>query len=146
MKYPEWMFQEQAPQKYLPFEDMEAIFVDSPELLVEMLEELKTAKEIAVDLEHHDQRSYVGFVCLLQISTREKDWIVDTLKLRGELQILNEVFADPNIIKVSRNNGDITFQLLRCEAGFPWRQHGYHLVTTGFWVVHCRTLRYLLGC
>ncbi|KAF8250295.1 hypothetical protein K440DRAFT_619784 [Wilcoxina mikolae CBS 423.85] len=100
MKYPERMFQEQAPQQYLPFEDTEAIFVDSPELLVEMLEELKTAKEIAVDLEHHDQRSYVGFVCLMQISMREKDWIVDTLKLRGELQILNEVFADPNIIKV----------------------------------------------
>jgi exosome complex exonuclease RRP6 len=66
-----------------------------------MLEELKTAKEIAVDLEHHDARSYVGLVSLMQISTRKKDWIVDTLKpWRQELQVLNEVFADPNIIKV----------------------------------------------
>lgn len=70
-----------------------------------MLTELKAAKEIAVDLEHHDTRSYVGIVCLMQISTREKDWIVDTLKpWREELQVLNEVFADPQILKVSGRN------------------------------------------
>ena len=65
-----------------------------------MLEELRSAKEIAVDLEHHDARSYVGLVCLMQISTRERDWIVDTLKpWRRKLECLNEVFADPNILK-----------------------------------------------
>ena len=46
-------------------------------------------------------RSYYGFVCLMQISTREEDWIVDTLALREELEELNEVFTDPSIIKVS---------------------------------------------
>ena len=66
-----------------------------------MLEELKGAKEIAIDLEHNDLRSYVGLVCLMQISTRDKDWIIDTLKpWREKLQMLNEVFADPKILKV----------------------------------------------
>ena len=66
-----------------------------------MLHELKQAKEIAVDLEHHDMHSYIGLVSLMQISTRDKDWIVDPLKpWRENLQCLNEVFADPNIIKV----------------------------------------------
>lgn len=66
-----------------------------------MLSELKTAKEIAIDLEHHDNRSYIGMVSLMQISTRDKDWIVDTLKpWRRKLECLNEVFADPNILKV----------------------------------------------
>lgn len=66
-----------------------------------MLEELKKAKEIAIDLEHNDMRSYIGMVCLMQVSTREKDWIIDTLKpWRENLQILNEVFADPSILKV----------------------------------------------
>ena len=66
-----------------------------------MLAELKQAKEIAIDLEHHDMHSYIGLVCLMQISTRDKDWIVDTLRpWREELQILNQVFADPNILKV----------------------------------------------
>lgn len=67
-----------------------------------MLQDLKTAKEIAVDLEHHDEHSYIGIVSLMQISTRDKDWIVDTLKpWRHELQMLNEVFTDPQILKVS---------------------------------------------
>jgi len=66
-----------------------------------MLESLKKATEIAVDLEHHDYRSYYGFVCLMQISTREKDWIIDTLELREELIALNEVFTNPSIIKVN---------------------------------------------
>jgi exosome complex exonuclease RRP6 len=66
-----------------------------------MLAELKEASEIAIDLEHHDTHSYVGIVCLMQISTRHKDWIIDTLvPWRGDLQILNEVFADPKILKV----------------------------------------------
>lgn len=66
-----------------------------------MLEELKTAKEIAIDLEHHDNRSYIGMVSLMQISTRDKDWIVDTLKpWRRQLECLNAVFADPGILKV----------------------------------------------
>jgi exosome complex exonuclease RRP6 len=66
-----------------------------------MLSELKSAKEIAVDLEHHDYRTYTGIVCLMQISTRDKDWVVDTLMpWRENLQILNEVFTDPSIIKV----------------------------------------------
>ena len=77
------------------------MWVDTPEAVASMLAELKTAKEIAVDLEHHDARSYVGLVSLMQISTRDNDWIVDTLKpWREDLQVLNEVFADPNIIKV----------------------------------------------
>jgi exosome complex exonuclease RRP6 len=85
--------------------------VDTYEGVLEMLKELKTAKEIAVDLEHHDARSYVGLVSLMQISTRGKDWIVDTLKpWREELQVLNDVFADPKILKV--------FQFLNSEFSF----------------------------
>lgn len=68
-----------------------------------MLGELRNAREIAIDLEHHDAHSYVGLVSLMQISTRDHDWVVDTLQpWRGDLQILNEVFADPKIVKVRR--------------------------------------------
>lgn len=66
-----------------------------------MLEELKTATEIAIDLEHNDKNSYVGLVSLMQVSTRNKDWVVDTLRpWRENLQILNQVLADPKILKV----------------------------------------------
>ncbi len=102
-RYPAATFARSEPIPYLPYEDTTATFVDTPEAVASMLQELKLAKEIAIDLEHHDEHSYIGLVSLMQISTRGKDWIVDTLKpWRRELQILNQVFADPNIIKVRR--------------------------------------------
>lgn len=74
-----------------------------------MVNQLKKANEIAVDLEHHDVHSYQGIVCLMQISTRDRDFIVDTLKpWRLELQMLNRIFANPSIIKVFHgSNSDI---------------------------------------
>lgn len=51
-------------------------------------------------LQHHSYRSFLGLTCLMQISTREEDFIIDTLELRSELYILNEAFTDPSIVKV----------------------------------------------
>ncbi|KAK2003952.1 exonuclease [Colletotrichum falcatum] len=100
-KYPDRVYEQAEPIPWQPVETTEATYVDTYEGVLEMLEDLKKAKEIAVDLEHHDFRTYVGLTSLMQISTREKDWIVDTLKpWREQLQILNQVFADPSIIKV----------------------------------------------
>jgi exosome complex exonuclease RRP6 len=100
-KYPKATYKTSPPIDYLPFESTTATFVDTLDGVKEMLSELKAAKEIAIDLEHHDVHSYHGLVSLMQISTRNKDWVIDTLKpWREELQILNEVFTDPNILKV----------------------------------------------
>lgn len=98
------MYTKAEPIPYQPFDKTTATFVDTPEALAEMLAELKTAKEIAVDLEHHDARTYIGIVCLMQVSTRNRDWIVDTLKpWRRRLECLNEVFTDPSILKVRKH-------------------------------------------
>ena len=89
------------PIPFLPYGSSGATLVDTPEMLLSMLDELKLAKEIAVDLEHHDEHSYIGLVSLMQISTRDRDWVIDTLKpWREKLQVLNQVFTDPNILKV----------------------------------------------
>ena len=99
--FPPTVYQSSSPIPFTPPEKTIVTFVDTEDAMLQMLIELKRAKEIAVDLEHHDYRSYVGMVCLIQISTREKDWIVDTLKpWREKLQILNEVLANPKILKV----------------------------------------------
>jgi len=100
-RYPSNVYTAANPILYHPFDASTATLVDTEEGMYDMLEELKQVTEIAVDLEHHDQRSYVGIVCLMQISTRDKDWIIDTLKpWRRKLECLNEVFANPNILKV----------------------------------------------
>lgn len=111
MKYPGRAFHKQEPIPSQPADSTKATWVDTYEGVVEMLKELKKAEEIAVDLEHHDFRTYTGLVCLMQVSTREKDWIVDTLQpWRHKLEILNEVFADPDIIKVRISNPPNTFK------------------------------------
>lgn len=101
LKYPETTYEIRDPIPYQPIDTTSATWVDTYEGVLEMLEELKGATEIAIDLEHHDYRSYHGLLSLMQISTREKDWIVDTLRpWRHKLEVLNEVFADPKIVKV----------------------------------------------
>ncbi|CAG9941203.1 unnamed protein product [Clonostachys rosea f. rosea IK726] len=101
MEYPANVFKVADPVPYQPMEGTRATYVDTFEGVLEMLEHLRKAKEIAVDLEHHDFRTYIGLVSLMQISTRDQDWIVDTLKpWRHKLEVLNEVFADPSIVKV----------------------------------------------
>ncbi|XP_030835176.1 exosome component 10 [Strongylocentrotus purpuratus] len=85
---------------YTPLEATPFTLVDTVSKLEELSRSLKQSKEIAVDLEHHSYRSYLGFTCLMQISTAEHDYVVDTLELRSELQMLNDAFTDPKIVKV----------------------------------------------
>jgi exosome complex exonuclease RRP6 len=69
-----------------------------------MLSSLQSSKEIAIDIEHNSYRSYAGFICLMQISTREGgDWVVDCLvpAVRDVMEGLGVVFSDPGIVKVS---------------------------------------------
>ncbi|KAI2607855.1 ribonuclease H-like domain-containing protein [Hypoxylon sp. NC1633] len=101
LEYPGSVFEVREPIKYQPVGTTAATFVDTFEGVLDMLQELRGAKEIAIDTEHHDFRTYHGLLSLMQISTREKDWIIDTLQpWRHKLEILNEVFADPKIVKV----------------------------------------------
>ena len=60
------------------------------EALRDCVDVLKGVKEFAVDLEQHYYRSYLGFCCLMQISTRTHDYLIDTLELRSHMHILNE--------------------------------------------------------
>lgn len=69
-----------------------------------MLGKLRQVKEVAVDLEHHRHRSFNGFVCLMQISTRHEDFVVDALVLREELEELNEIFTNPDVLKVAQSH------------------------------------------
>jgi len=51
-------------------------------------------------LQNHSYRSFSGFVCLMQISTRTEDFLIDALELRAHMHILNSSFTNPKIIKV----------------------------------------------
>lgn len=100
-EYPEFILHKSDPVPSQPWPAKEEpTWVDTAAKLEEMIESLKGCKEIAVDLEHHDYRTYYGLVSLMQISNRQQDWLIDTLALRDDLTPLNEIFTDPNVVKV----------------------------------------------
>jgi len=98
-------------------EEHELSVVTTVEELEALAKVLDECKEFAVDLEHHSYRSFKGFTCLMQISTREKDFVVDCLTLRSHLRdALGKVFADENILKVM-HGADNDVQWLQKDFG-----------------------------
>ena len=70
---PDKCFELRKPELYKRMEDTPLTWVKTKDQLQQMVQEIQSTcsgSEIAVDVEHHDYRSYRGFVCLIQISTR----------------------------------------------------------------------------
>eukprot|EP00299_Pterocystis_sp_00344_P017227 c8638_g1_i1.p1 GENE.c8638_g1_i1~~c8638_g1_i1.p1 ORF type:complete len:788 (+),score=195.51 c8638_g1_i1:261-2366(+) len=89
-----------SEQVFLPFADTPLQYVDTEQQLDELVTVLHSHSEIAIDLEHHSLRSFQGFTCLMQISTRSRDYLVDTITLRHHIHKLAPIFADPTKVKV----------------------------------------------
>ncbi|XP_022718840.1 protein RRP6-like 2 isoform X2 [Durio zibethinus] len=89
------------PVKPPSIESTQFKLVEEAKDLKELAAKLRGVNEFAVDLEHNQYRSFQGLTCLMQISTRTEDFIIDTLKLRIHVgPYLREVFKDPTKKKV----------------------------------------------
>lgn len=57
---------------------------------------------LGIDTEQSFQSSYEGFLCLIQISTKKINFIIDVVLIQKEdvVQSLAHIFANPKIIKV----------------------------------------------
>lgn len=88
------------PTKPLENATTPLIYVDTVDKLNELMTHLENKTQLAVDLEHHSYRTFQGITCLMQLSTREKDFIIDTIALREDLHVLNEIFTNPKVVKV----------------------------------------------
>ncbi|KAF6175532.1 hypothetical protein GIB67_038106 [Kingdonia uniflora] len=87
--------------KPLPLECTPFKLVEEVKELKQLAAKLCCVDEFAVDLEHNQYRSFQGITCLMQISTRTEDFVVDTLKLRVHIgPYLRDLFKDPSKIKV----------------------------------------------
>uniref|UniRef100_A0A1A8C949 Exosome complex component 10 n=1 Tax=Nothobranchius kadleci TaxID=1051664 RepID=A0A1A8C949_NOTKA len=123
---PESLLSKPEPQMYKPLAETNLTFIDSLEDLVTLNEKLCKSSEFAVDLEHHSYRSFLGLTCLMQVSTREEDFIIDTLELRSELYILNEAFTDPSIVKVFHG----------ADSDIEWLQRDFGLYVVNLFDTH----------
>ncbi|XP_046576911.1 LOW QUALITY PROTEIN: exosome component 10-like [Haliotis rubra] len=100
LQYHPQQVMETEAQDPRPIESTPLTVIDSESELKKLCDRLKTVPALAIDLEAHTYRSFQGLTCLMQVSTREQDYIIDTLELRHNMHIFNEVFTDPNIVKV----------------------------------------------
>lgn len=67
--YPSWELESPAsitPPR--PENETPLIIIDDEPSMLRLCEELKHERSFAVDLEHHNYRSYQGFTCLIQVS------------------------------------------------------------------------------
>lgn len=92
--------EKRVPLKYRGLQDTRVSWVDTREQLVSMARTLETQDEFAIDLENHSYRSFQGFTCLMQVSTREEDFLVDVLAVREHMFMLSSSFHNPSILKV----------------------------------------------
>ncbi|XP_050309849.1 exosome component 10-like isoform X2 [Anthonomus grandis grandis] len=109
-----------------PIKDTPLIEINTPEQLPELLEDLQKYQFIAVDVEHHSYRSFMGITCLVQISTPEKDYLIDALALRNDLWVLNEVFTKPSITKIFHG----------ADSDIPWLQRDLSLYVVNMFDTH----------
>lgn len=90
-----------SPSKPAPIESTPFKFIETVNDLRYLATKLSESSEFAVDLEHNVYRSFQGMTCLMQISTRREDFVVDTLKLREHIgDYLGEFFREASKRKV----------------------------------------------
>ncbi|KFO77266.1 Exosome component 10, partial [Cuculus canorus] len=123
---PDGVLKKPEPQMYRPIKETPCHFVTTLDQLVELNEKLMNCKEFALDLEHHSYRSFLGLTCLMQISTRTEDFIIDALELRSDMNILNETFTDPAIVKV----------LHGADSDVEWLQKDFGLYLVNMFDTH----------
>ncbi len=91
-------------------------YITSALALKELVAHLKEAPLIALDTESNSLYAYRERVCLIQLSTREQDYIIDPLKLRS-LKPLAPLFADPQVEKVF-HAAEYDLMCLKRDYGF----------------------------
>ncbi|XP_069597888.1 exosome complex component 10 isoform X1 [Ranitomeya imitator] len=113
-------------QPSCPLSESSCQLITTLDDLVQLNEKLLRCSEFAIDLEHHSYRSFLGLTCLMQISTRTDDYIIDVLELRSDLYILNESFTDPAIVKV----------LHGADSDIEWLQKDFGLYIVNMFDTH----------
>lgn len=95
------------------------IMVDNLKTLTRLQDDLRSITRLAVDTESNSLFAYHERVCLIQLSTDLRDYLVDPLRIQNKahLNFLGEIFANPNIEKVL-HAAEYDVMTLRRDYGF----------------------------
>jgi len=83
-------------------------WIETEEGLERMARNIRHELIIAVDTESHNLDSFLGFICTMQISTYENNYVIDCIKLASCIKrVLGPTFQEPNIAKLVCDTGDV---------------------------------------
>lgn len=115
-KAPTHPFEEEIPfwtlskehLKSAKIKDKSFWFIDSLSTLDLMVDHLKQQKTIAIDLEFGDDYSFHKTTCLIQISSKTVDFVVDSILLYNYIpEALRDILINPLILKIFFDTPDI---------------------------------------
>jgi len=92
------------------------IYIDETEQLRWLAVELSQEKLLALDTESNSMYAYQGEICLIQLSTRKQDYIIDALTI-DDLSPLGVLMENPNIEKIF-HAAEYDLMLFRRDHGF----------------------------
>lgn len=96
---------------------------------VDAVNAIKSERLVAVDLEAHSYRTFLGLTCCIQLSTAKADYVIDTLqpKLRSQASaLLNSIFANPDIVKVMHG----------ADSDMHWLQRDFSVYVVNLFDTH----------
>jgi len=99
------------------FTEGQVVFVDEEEsLFLEVGRLVAGVRVLGVDVEYHEVRPGVGFVCLVQLATADgRGLVIDAVALREHIHdALQGVFSDPNVVKVLHSSHN-DLRWLQCD-------------------------------
>jgi ribonuclease D len=76
-----------------------ALIIETNSQLFDMISDLRNLSMVSVDTESNSLFEYQEKICLIQFSSNQQDYIVDTIKLR-DISSLNEIFSSTRIEKI----------------------------------------------
>lgn len=92
------------------------VYIDKDDALSRLVERLVRQAAIAVDTESNPLYAYAERLCLVQISTDRRNYLIDPVA-GVDLALLSPIFADPGIVKVFH---DAEFDILMLRRVHPF--------------------------
>jgi len=94
-------------------------FVNTPAKLAKAEKSIRSAPVIALDTEYDSFRYFRDKLCLLQVQTGERTWLIDPLAAL-DLSFLGDVLIDPDVLKIF-HAGDNDIRILKRDYAFAFR-------------------------
>ncbi len=95
------------------------LWVDARQKLSKVREDIENAGVIAIDTEYDSFRYFREKLCLLQIGTEQRIYLIDPLEAATDLSFLGRAFASPDQVKVV-HAGDNDIRILNRDYGFEF--------------------------